>query len=115
MEYCPKCGNKVDDTMTFCPRCGASLKMETPTSTPPSYAYRYRRRDEKNEKNEKPEKRDEKHEKPGGSFVGLLIAGIVIVFLGVLAYVNATSNILTGPVAGVYYSTRARRRNPVPT
>ena len=26
MSYCPKCGNKVDETMVFCPQCGASLK-----------------------------------------------------------------------------------------
>ncbi len=132
MEYCPKCGNKVDDTMTFCPRCGNSLKMETTPSTPPpyDYRYRYRRRDEKNEKNEKPEKRDEKHEKPGGSYVGMLIAGLVILFLGALAFVNATSPVLNEPltaalvlvvigiiivVAGIYYSTTVRKRNPAPS
>lgn len=130
MDYCPNCGNKVDDSMTFCPRCGASLKNVTPGATPPPYEYRYRRRDEKNEKNEKPEKRDEKQEKPGGSYAGLLIAGLVIVFLGALAFINATSHVLTGPVAsalvlvvvgviivvaGIYYATRVRKRNPAPS
>ena len=23
MSYCPKCGNKIDESMAFCPRCGA--------------------------------------------------------------------------------------------
>ena len=26
MSYCPKCGNKVEETMVFCPHCGTSLK-----------------------------------------------------------------------------------------
>ena len=33
MSYCPKCGNKVDETMAFCPRCGASLKAAPHRST----------------------------------------------------------------------------------
>ena len=132
MAYCPKCGNKVDETMAFCPRCGASLKMETawqagPTSTsPPAPPYRY----EKQEKHEKPEKHEEKHEKPGGGYIGLLIAGLVIVFIGLVAYVNVTTNFLSGPeasavvlviigiiivVAGIYFAARTRSRNPVPT
>jgi uncharacterized integral membrane protein len=129
VSYCPKCGNKVDETMAFCPKCGASLKMGTtwqagPTPTYPPY------RNEKPEKHE--EKHREKHEKVGGGY-GYLIAGIVIVLLGVLAYINATTSVfhsLSGPAAsalflivigilivaaGVYYSTRSRRRNPVPT
>ncbi len=49
MSYCPKCGNKVDETMVFCPRCGASLKgTATPGQAPPTQPYRY----EKAEKNE---------------------------------------------------------------
>ena len=33
MSYCPKCGNKVDETMAFCPSCGASLKGHHNSST----------------------------------------------------------------------------------
>ena len=129
MSYCPKCGSKVDETMAFCPKCGASLKMGTtwqagPTATYPPYRH------EKQEKHE--EKHGEKHEKASGGY-GFLIAGIVIVLLGLLAYINATTSFfssLSGPeasalflivigilivAAGIYYSTRSRRRNPVPT
>ena len=56
MSYCPKCGNKVDETMVFCPRCGASLKAVSDRSTCPPPAQPYRRRNEKSEKNEKQEK-----------------------------------------------------------
>jgi len=129
MSYCPKCGNKVDETMVFCPKCGASLKMGTAWQAGPTPAYPPYRH-EKDEKHE--EKYREKHEKAGNGY-GFLIGGIVIVLLGLLAYINATTSIfhrLSGPaasalflivmgilivVAGVYYSTRSRRRNPVPT
>ena len=131
MSYCPKCGHKVDETMTFCPNCGASLKAGTtgqgqPTPPPYDYYYRHRHRHEKEEKNEKAEK----HEKPGGGYFGLIIAGLIVLFIGALAYLNATTGFLTGPVAsavvvvvigliivvaGVYYASRARSRNPTPT
>jgi uncharacterized integral membrane protein len=131
MSYCPKCGNKVDETMAFCPKCGASLKMGAtwqagPTTTYPPYRH------EKHEKQEKDEeKHREKHEKAGGGY-GFLIAGVVIVLLGLLAYINATTTFfssLSGPeasalflvvigilivIAGIYYSVRSRRRNPAP-
>jgi uncharacterized integral membrane protein len=114
--------------MTFCPKCGAPLKMGAtaqagPTTYPP---YRH----EKQEKHD--EKHREKHEKAGGGY-GFLIGGVLIVILGLLAYINATTSVfhsLSGPaasalflivigilivVAGLYYSMRSRRRNPVPT
>jgi DNA-directed RNA polymerase subunit M/transcription elongation factor TFIIS len=51
MPYCPKCGNLVDENMTFCPRCGAPLKSQAATQTsPPSTTYG------KNEKSEKTKK-----------------------------------------------------------
>jgi len=133
MSYCPKCGTKVDPTMTFCPNCGAPLKPETasqPGSTstyPPYYRHRHHEKDEKHD-----EKHGEKYEK-GGSGVGYLIGGIVIVVIGLLAYINATTNFFHGitgqeasaiflvivgiliVVAGIYYSSRSRRRNPTPT
>jgi hypothetical protein len=132
MSYCPKCGNKVDETMTFCPRCGASLKMETapPRPTPPP-TYR---RDEKSEKDEKQEKgqqqgeKGEKHEKGEFGYIGWLIGGVFIILVGILAFANATGY-LTGPMHGaitvlvigiaviiiaVWLSTTARKRNPPP-
>ncbi len=132
MSYCPKCGNKVDETMTFCPRCGASLRTDSSWSTSPAPTTTSRPpvRNEKQEKNEKNEKQ-EKHEKgAGGSHMGWFIAGVVIVLIGVISYVNATWGIFNGAVsgaiilviigvlivaAGVYFSSRARSRNPAPT
>ena len=36
MSFCPKCGNKIEETMTFCPNCGTALKTTaTPIKTPP--------------------------------------------------------------------------------
>ncbi len=126
LSYCPKCGNKVDDTMTFCPRCGASLKMQT--AAPPIQKPVYR--DEKSEKNERGEKREknEKHEKGEFGFIGWLIGGVIIIILGLFAYLNAVGYI-SGPIQGavtlliigvaviviaVWLSSRARRRTPAP-
>jgi uncharacterized membrane protein YvbJ len=128
MSYCPKCGNKVDETMTFCPRCGASLKMEAAGPSPPKPVYRDAKSEkgEKNEKNE-PEKR-EKHEKGEFGFIGWLIGGIVIIIIGVTAYLRAIGY-LTHPIEGavtlliigiaiiviaIWLSTRARKRYPPP-
>ena len=30
MPYCPKCGNKVEETMAFCPKCGTPAKRLQP-------------------------------------------------------------------------------------
>ena len=138
MPYCPKCGNKVEENMTFCPRCGAPLKMEEqaqaaqmpPAASAPSQPPMRNEKAEKGEKQEKhqqPEK-GEKHEKGGFGFVGFLIAGIVVVLLGVLAFVRVQyPNVLTGGmesalillliglaiiIVGVYVAMMARRRNP---
>jgi uncharacterized integral membrane protein len=120
--------------MTFCPRCGASLKAgATGQAGPTDQGYQYEYRHHRHEKsNEKAEKHGEKHEKGGGGY-GYLIAGILIVIIGVLAYLNATTTLfssISGPeasalflvaigviivAAGIYYSSRSRRRNPAPT
>ena len=129
MSYCPKCGHKVDETMTFCPNCGTSLKKTTSQGAPSPPVYpRYR--NEKQEKHEKQEK-EEKHEKGQGGMVGWLIGGLILVFLGVAAYTNVVYHwIPSGPeaaaiwlvvigviiiVVGIYFATRARRRFPEPT
>jgi hypothetical protein len=138
MPYCPKCGNKVEENMTFCPRCGAPLKMEgqpqaaqippaQSASPQPPMRNEKAEKGEKQEKHQQPEK-GEKHEKGGFGFVGFLIAGIVVVLLGVLAFVRVQyPNFLTGGmesalillliglaiiIVGVYVAMMARRRNP---
>ena len=128
MSYCPKCGNKVDDSMAFCPNCGASLKMETgttPSYTPPTY-----NRHEKNEKQEKNQRNEkgEKQEKGEHSFIGWLIGGIIIIAFGLFAFANAvgyiTSAIQNAAIlvvigvvlilVAIWRSMRARRNFPPP-
>lgn len=130
MSYCPKCGNKVEETMTFCPRCGASLKVTTATGpTPPSRAQYRNEKNEKGEKNEKNEpEKGEKHEKGEFGFVGWLIGGIILIIIGFFAFARAT-NFLRAEYEGalvllvigiaviivaVWLSSKARKRNPRP-
>ena len=128
MSYCPKCGNKVDDSMTFCPKCGASLKIETrATPTYPPQTYRRNEKNEKSEKNQQNEKR-EKQEKGEYNFIGWLIGGIVVIAIGMFAFAHAFGYI-TSPVqnamillvvgivlviVAIWMSMRARKHNPVP-
>ena len=130
MSYCPKCGSKVDEEMSFCPKCGAPLKVEKPATvtleTGPT-AYRRDEKSEKEEKAEKHEKREkhEKHEKREYGFMGPLIGGVILLFLGWALYLNATNVradvvwalffVLIGLlviVGGVYAAIMAARRHP---
>ena len=136
MPYCPKCGNKVEENMTFCPRCGSSLKVEgqaqaaqapaAPQASPqPPMRNEKAEKGEKQEKNRQPEK-GEKHEKGEFGFVGFLIAGLVVVAIGVLGFLRVTgalAGVWEGPltllviglaiiIIGVYVAMMARRRYP---
>lgn len=131
MPYCPKCGNEVDDSMTFCPRCGASLKVEAqPRGTYAGSGATYQRRDEKSEKNEKDEKdehneKGEKQEKGERGYVGWLIGGLILIFIGIIS-LQSIRDLLTGVnpsvllvlvgviiiVGAVYLAITARRRYP---
>ena len=133
MSFCPKCGNKVDDSMTFCPRCGNSLKVELSAARPAAPPTYYRNeKQEKHEKdgNEKGEKgeKGEKHEKGEFGYIGWLIGGVLIIILGVFGYAEATG-LITGNmqsafvlvaigiaviIIAVWLSTTARRRHPLP-
>jgi len=129
MSNCPKCGNNVDETMTFCPKCGASLKTEAAQPSPAHVTYA-RTRNEKQEKHQQNEK-GEKHEKRQSSFVGFLIGGVALVLIGLVTYTDAVYHWLpSGPEAGalwtlvigtiiivfgIYFWTRAKRRFPPPT
>jgi hypothetical protein len=136
MSYCPKCGNKVEETMTFCPRCGASLKVETTARTAPP-PPQYPQRGEKSEKQEKGEKQEknqshekgEKHEKGEFGFIGWLIGGLVLIVIGFFAYAravgfiaqpieNAVVLLVIGVaiiIVAIYLSTMARKRHPSPS
>jgi len=133
VPYCPKCGNKVEENMTFCPRCGSSLKMEDQAQAPaaPQTPPQPPMRNEKAEKGEKQEKnqqreKGEKHEKGEFGFVGFLIAGLVVVAIGVLGFLRVTgalAGVWEGPltllviglaiiIIGVYVAMMARKRYP---
>jgi uncharacterized membrane protein YvbJ len=127
MSYCPKCGSKVDEEMTFCPKCGAALRVEKVTTVAPDTRPTMYRRDEKTEeKSEKHEKR-EKHEKHEYGFIGPLIGGVILLFIGLAIYlptampsynvnvVWALFFVLIGLlviVGGVYGVIMASRRHP---
>jgi len=133
MSYCPKCGNKVDETMVFCPRCGASLKGVPPPPGQPLPSQQYPRRNEKSEKNEKQEKnepreRGEKQEKGEQGFVGYLIGGLILITFGLFSVLRF-SNIYTADngwaimllvigviiiIGAVYVALIARRHSPKP-
>ena len=93
MAQCPKCGSEVSEEMSFCPKCGAALRIQPP---PPAGTRPTRyRRDEKSEKGEKHEKEEkgekgEKGEKQGYGFLGPLIGGLILVFLGASFWLELT-------------------------
>ena len=99
-KKCPKCGSEVSDEMSFCPRCGAPLKMQSPLPTGTrSKQYRRNEKSEKGEKREKEEKgeKNEKGEKQGYGFLGPLIGGLILIFLGVTFWLE-----LAGVLSGAY-------------
>jgi len=128
MVYCPKCGTEVEENMTFCPRCGAPLKAEAPVHVV--------RRDEKAEKSEKGEKQEkqgsekaEKHEKGEFAFVSWLIGGLILIFIGALAFLNVYYHFVNTAmgwalfllvigviiiIAAIYFAMSVRKRSPKP-
>ncbi|HXX88063.1 MAG TPA: zinc-ribbon domain-containing protein [Candidatus Acidoferrum sp.] len=125
MSYCPKCGNKITEDMIFCPKCGAPLKVEqatTQSQAPVTYRHE---KDEKTEKGSEKGEKHEKREKREYGFIGPLIAGIIILFIGLSAYLSITGynpNILWAfflvaiglliVIAAVYGALMASRRHP---
>lgn len=128
MVYCPKCGNQVEENMTFCPRCGAPLKAEAPVQV-----VRRNEKAEKQEKGEKQEKQEpeksEKHEKREFGFMGWLIGGLILILIGVMAFFNVYYHFVTTElgwalillvvgviiiIVAIYFATTARKRTPNP-
>jgi len=109
MSYCPKCGTRVREEMSFCPKCGAALKAEkAPAEAAPQPPYRPEKA-EKHEKREKEEKEErerrektEKYEKREFEFIGWLIGGLVLLFLGLMFYLSVTVS-LRWEVAGAFF------------
>jgi len=98
MPYCPKCGTKVREEMAFCSKCGAALKVEQPSAeaAPPApYRAEKAEKHEKREKEEKGEKKEkeektEKHEKREFGVLGPLIGGLILIFFGLMLYLQVT-------------------------
>jgi uncharacterized membrane protein YvbJ len=142
MPYCPKCGNEVGEEMEFCPKCGTGLKGEQPRDVEKwgkefgermaqkgrefgeRMSERARRRAERYEKYEK----TEVYEKHEFTFIGPLIGGLILVFLGLMLYLQVTGSlnaVIVGALffvvigviiigAGIFAVTMARRRHPAP-
>ena len=108
MPNCPKCGADVEDGMAFCPKCGAALKPAEEADWRQEMRqkrreWREQRRKWREERRaarrgEKSEK-TEKHEHP---VIGTLIAGSILILLGVLVYFTSTAT-LTSELAGAYF------------
>jgi hypothetical protein len=87
MPNCPKCGEEIEEEMTFCPKCGAPLKAPQAAVQPArTVTYRHEK-EEKEEKREKGEK-GEKYEKREQAFIGPLIGGLVLILIGIVAYLQ---------------------------
>jgi cation transport ATPase len=131
MSYCPKCGSKVEEEMSFCPKCGAPLNVEKVATATPEMRPAYSRDEKTEEKSEKHEKREkseksEKHEKHEYGFMGPLIGGVILLFIGAALYLGATPGynvallwalffVLIGVliiVGGIYSVIMASRRHP---
>ncbi len=128
MSYCPKCGNKVDETMVFCPHCGTALKgTATPNQVPPTRPYHYEK-NERSETREHPEK-GEKQEKNEHGFIGFLMGGLILMTVGVFALLDLTNPLNSSQdlaamllvigviiiVGAIFIATRARKWFPLMT
>jgi len=110
MPNCPKCNSRVTEAMSFCPNCGASLKVAPPPAPAPAPAPAAppvrQEKQEKQEKGEKGEKQEpekgEKHEKQGVGLLAPIIGGIVLVMLGVMAYLSTVQPSIQ-PMLGAYF------------
>lgn len=147
MPFCPKCSNEVNEEMDFCPKCGASLKGEPPWDLEKwgkefgeRMAKRGREIGERMSEGAKGAEMDEKYEKDGQyekaevqekrefAFIGPLIGGLILIFLGLMFYLQVTGSlnielvgasffIVIGGIiiaAGIFAVTMARRRHPQP-
>ena len=97
MSYCPKCGNKIEETMVFCPQCGTSLKGEASSQTTPAPTNPNNEKSEttqKQDKKEHPEK-SEKQVKNEHSFIAYLMGGLILITIGVFSILDLTSTALT--------------------
>ncbi len=96
MPYCPKCGAEVSEEMVFCSKCGAALGP-----LPPRVRMEKEEKSEKREKREKSEKA-EKYEKKEYGYVGPLIGGLILIAVGLMAYLAAISPVFAGNLLPIF-------------
>jgi len=103
--------------MNFCSKCGAPLKVQQPSVeavTPtapappaPSTAEKVEKQEkgEKEEKGERHEKmeKEERYEKRGVEYMGALIGGLVLIFLGLVFYLTITAAIRWEAVWALFF------------
>jgi len=105
MPNSPRCGAEIGEEMAFCPKCGASQRTEQPADWKEQWResreeWRERRRELREQRREtrrrvKEAKREktEKHEKYERGFMGPLIGGFFLIFLGLMFYYFTTSSL----------------------
>ena len=96
MSYCPKCGNKVEETMAFCPHCGTSLKVAaTPGQPAPApqglIADKKKPKRMRNKRKIRILKKGEKQEKSEHGFIGFLIGGLILITIGIFSLLELTA------------------------
>ena len=103
MQYCLKCGNKVDETMTFCPNCGTQLKVTAPSQAPPTEPNEGQKKAEENAQKEKHEYSEDagRQKKAEHDFVYFLAEGLILITVGVFAIRELTNPAL---MSGQYLS-----------
>jgi uncharacterized membrane protein YvbJ len=88
MSYCPKCGNKVEETNSFCPNCGTALKITALSQPAPECV-----KQEKQENYVNPTLVETPKKNQYGS-VNYLISGLILIVIGVFAIIYLTSHFL---------------------
>lgn len=84
----------------FCSKCGTSFA--TGVSPGPAQPYQTRRERRRNEKNEKDNEKGEKQEKGHGDLRGPLTGGGILIWLGVLIYLQQANLILGADFGGLF-------------
>ena len=100
MPYCQKCGTEIREEMVFCPQCGAPLK-----AAPAPQRAEKAEKQEKGEKGEKREKTEktEKHEKREFGVIGPLIGGLILVFIGLMSYLQVAGLLRTEVASALFF------------
>jgi uncharacterized membrane protein YvbJ len=126
LPYCQKCGNEIAAEVKYCPKCGAPVGAEMVARE----RYERREKQEKQEKGEKQEKQEkqEKGEKQETSVLWALVAGLILIALGVISVLTTFFGLAGLPsgavfllvigvviiLVAIYSAVRAGRRSPRP-